>query len=882
MGSIPTIILVYVAGGITFVPLLLTLVLLHAYWTFPTVLPKGRLPDSHDQQLEAKQKEEKEKAYLANLPKELQQAHESDVAAAYFAVCREYVPGGVNGRPPERTTPAGAVVATESPSVYQSMYRSIFDRKSGAQHVLSHQNTRPAKRARNIFFVILRHGHLMLYEDAEQLEVKHVVPLEHHDVSIFGGEDEEIPEGELWIKRNAIRLQWSGGADKSISVSQPYYLFSENCSDKEDFYFAILQNKRAKFTSTDSCPDVQKFDVKHIIRLVQRLHSSEEQLQTRWINALMGRMFLAMYKTPDVEDYIRGKITKKISRVKKPAFLSGIVVEKIDLGEGGPYFTNPKLRDLTVDGECCAEMDVEYEGNFRIVISTRVRIDLGARFKVREVDLVLAVVVRKVQGHALVKIKPPPSNRLWIAFEQMPTVELSIEPIVSSRQITYTLILRAIENRIKEVIAETCVLPNWDDLPFKDTSDQEYRGGIWATGHRPASDPIHVRSHISADETVTANEDHTVRASVLHLDEDRSRSSPALPQSTDCDLGPQKQTTMPVSSGDGTNEASSTSVETGPPKAIRSRSFASAADPLLSIDNAIVDKKIQTPQEQPFRDATASMKAISSKSPPTSPTTTPQGTPSSSTLWQNSQRSKNLSISSIPPAQPIDTVDYLSCHGPPKSPLMPSTSSTSTSLGSRSMKSASTNESLSSKISHSDASHKEIGEKRYSSASLAAATTAAKRWGWDIVAKASERKLKVNATLDPHRVGTPNNPIGASHPLPEHEERPPLPFWKGPNGQSSSITPKRKPIPPPLANGRSPRETQGPESGEKVIATLDGSEDMAENGLLVVKAPPESEPMTPTTNDIVETTQAQQGEGAADDRLATHAVSATDSQEHEN
>src|SRR3954469_20039720 len=42
-----------------------------------------------------------------------------------------------------------------------------------------------------------RHGHLMLYDDAEQLEVRHVISLGHHVVSIYGGEDENIPEGEL-------------------------------------------------------------------------------------------------------------------------------------------------------------------------------------------------------------------------------------------------------------------------------------------------------------------------------------------------------------------------------------------------------------------------------------------------------------------------------------------------------------------------------------------------------------------------------------------------------------------------------------------------------------------------------------------------------------
>jgi hypothetical protein len=83
--------------------------------------------------------------------------HEADVFAGYFAVCREYVPGGVNGKPPERTTPAGAVVAMESPSVYQSMYRSIFDRNKTTSPSMDASNAR-SKKARNVFYVVLRYA----------------------------------------------------------------------------------------------------------------------------------------------------------------------------------------------------------------------------------------------------------------------------------------------------------------------------------------------------------------------------------------------------------------------------------------------------------------------------------------------------------------------------------------------------------------------------------------------------------------------------------------------------------------------------------------------------------------------------------------------------
>ncbi|KAK1656560.1 hypothetical protein BDP55DRAFT_735598 [Colletotrichum godetiae] len=56
-------------------------------------------------------------------------AQDNDVAAGYFA-CAESNSMGINAKPIERSTPTGSTtVATPSQSVYQTMYRSIFERK---------------------------------------------------------------------------------------------------------------------------------------------------------------------------------------------------------------------------------------------------------------------------------------------------------------------------------------------------------------------------------------------------------------------------------------------------------------------------------------------------------------------------------------------------------------------------------------------------------------------------------------------------------------------------------------------------------------------------------------------------------------------------------
>jgi hypothetical protein len=270
-------------------------------------------------------------------------------------------------------------------------------------------------------------------------------------------------------------------SNNAIADAKGFYLFSDNCSEKEDFYHAMLhaQENQKDASTTDSLSVPLKFDTPDLVKLVQQLHASEENLHTRWINALIGRIFLGLYKTSQIKEFIAAKINKKIARVPKPAIISSVQLRKVDMGTLPPFITNPKLKELTVDGDLVVEADISYKGNFRIEISATVRIDLGARFKAREVTIVLATVLKRLDGHILIRIKPPPSNRLWLTFETPPKMEFSLEPIVSSRQITYGVVLRAIEGRIREVVNETLVLPNWDDMPFTDTIAQVIRGGIW-------------------------------------------------------------------------------------------------------------------------------------------------------------------------------------------------------------------------------------------------------------------------------------------------------------------------------------------------------------------------------------------------------------------
>lgn len=162
MGSWTAFLLTYLLGGVTFLPLLIVVVLAHAHWTFPhreDVGPssKDAAPDDIVQPgddlspLKAAQTDVKEQTKWPS-------STDSESATGYYAVCREYTPMGINAKPIERSTPIGSTtVAAPSQSVYQTMYRSIFDRKQQPGPLDNGKNiSQRPKRAGNVFFVVLR------------------------------------------------------------------------------------------------------------------------------------------------------------------------------------------------------------------------------------------------------------------------------------------------------------------------------------------------------------------------------------------------------------------------------------------------------------------------------------------------------------------------------------------------------------------------------------------------------------------------------------------------------------------------------------------------------------------------------------------------------
>lgn len=727
----------------------------------------------------------------------------------------------------------------------------------------------------------------MLFDDDEQLEVRHVVSLAHHDVSVYSGEA-VTPEGELWIKRNAICLSRRADGPElgpDSQLSKPFYLFSENCSAKEDFYFALLRNQEQTFSAENKAPTPLQFDVKNVISLVQKIHSSEEQMQTRWLNALIGRLFLGIYKTKDIENFIRAKLTKKISRVKRPAFLSNIAIKAIDTGESAPNITNPRLKDLTVEGECGVEADLRYTGNFRLEVAATARIDLGSRFKAREVNLVLAVVVRKLEGHALFKIKPPPSNRIWFSFQQAPKIEMTIEPIVSSRQITYTVILRQIENRIKEVIAETIVLPFWDDTPFFSTEHKIWRGGIFHDDTVKPSADLESAAAEEGDlgEVERLEGSHGIQESDLPAME-KSHSVPVLENKPSVGLfgrrisnkkskpdllsSPSASPSASLTNIDANNESeprNEVKAEAGSPPPVLSASIAQPSSPIVGTVSTNADQFKPSSSPPNGSPAVSVMATLSAKSHSTSPAQTPSLNAFRPYVTSKSSKAPSHSSTSSQEATDLEkdtdktpqarrnTASSTESHsdsGPPS----PSRS-TKDSIRSQAAPVArgifgrrDTTSSVSSALGPSGANE---SQKRTALAAVTNAAASAKRWGLNAFQRRANDGAAANhgQTSDSAASLDLTQPMGRGQPLPPPGTPLPMPDRKATTAPIQ--VPKRKPIPPPSAGSHN--ETAGQKTDHRSVPPpplpkrrhYHGDQVGDNDNMLVVAAPADSEPTTP-------------------------------------
>lgn len=320
------------------------------------------------------------------------------------------------------------------------------------------RGARSRNGSRGIYFLVLKHNSLFLYESEEQTYCAHVVVLTGCQVDLY---PHTLLLDEIYQKIHPIRIIKATGDGALFEGRHTLYIYASNSSEKEDWLYALRQALNPPGQTKRR--NEQLAEAIFMERLGRYVRGPHVDTASQWLNAIGGRIFYNLFRSKDVERFFRLKFERKSAVAPRPFFLGELKLRSVYPGQSLPMLSKGQLHAISQDGEVTASVDIFYPGGFKLTIATEVRWEIP-HLKALIVPIVMSLQVRRLSGRLLLRIKPPPSDRLWYGFYRPPVLDIDVEPVISSTAITWGVIKTGVLKHLQEELAEHALLPNMDDL----------------------------------------------------------------------------------------------------------------------------------------------------------------------------------------------------------------------------------------------------------------------------------------------------------------------------------------------------------------------------------------------------------------------------------
>ena len=289
-------------------------------------------------------------------------------------------------------------------------------------------------------YLVFEANTLFFYKDESLLECVGCCLLENCKVEIY---PHTLDVDLRFMKEFPLRLY---SIDSSVFMrSKQIFLFFDSKSLKEDWFIALNNSKTQDLFYGGEEPTQHD-------KLKQRDEPKQhDEPRNDLLNSLLQRIFLNVYKDPQIPINIVNGFQKKLDLIQRPFFVENIKLMSVEIGTELPLLSN-----FEHTGSLSFQLDFDYKGSFKIHLATRIQV----------VSIELLLKIKHVSGRIECKIKEYPSDRLWFAFQRPPLMDIEIEPLVATKSIKLSLLESIIKTKLIELISDFMVMPNMDDIPL--------------------------------------------------------------------------------------------------------------------------------------------------------------------------------------------------------------------------------------------------------------------------------------------------------------------------------------------------------------------------------------------------------------------------------